>query len=214
VKHGHDSHWRCGAARTGVARSLAYVQQHFGSFESQKPEYSKLDAYFNIDSGTGKPRGAAYLGQRRSGHGSRCHDAVCRLGIHGSCGERTAGRTGGTDSTSFNNAGLPGVGLAQDAFDYGCLPSHESDTYERIYEEDVREGAWKLPRPCIRLAMADQMVPRFKPRRCRSRCRTRPGSQAAPSPRSGELKRDISSNRLTVVTRPGVQNVDAITQRA
>src|SRR2546430_1433678 len=40
----------------GLLGSLAYVQQHFGSFESQKPEYAKLDAYFNIDSGTGKPR--------------------------------------------------------------------------------------------------------------------------------------------------------------
>jgi len=46
----------------GLLGSLAYVQQHFGSFENQKPEYAKLDAYFNIDSGTGKPRGAGVFG--------------------------------------------------------------------------------------------------------------------------------------------------------
>src|SRR5271167_4966903 len=46
----------------GLLGSLAYVQQHFGSFENQKPEYSKFDAYFNIDSGTGKPRGAGVFG--------------------------------------------------------------------------------------------------------------------------------------------------------
>src|SRR5207245_9210832 len=33
----------------GLLGSLAYVQQHFGSFENQKPEYARLDAYLNID---------------------------------------------------------------------------------------------------------------------------------------------------------------------
>ncbi|MGH9710376.1 MAG: M20/M25/M40 family metallo-hydrolase, partial [Candidatus Acidiferrales bacterium] len=46
----------------GLLGSLAYVKQHFGSFEDPKPEYAKLDAYFNIDSGTGKPRGASVFG--------------------------------------------------------------------------------------------------------------------------------------------------------
>src|SRR5207245_6484561 len=30
----------------GLLGSLAYVEQHFGSFENQKPEYAKLDVYF------------------------------------------------------------------------------------------------------------------------------------------------------------------------
>src|SRR5579863_9729483 len=46
----------------GLLGSLAYVKQHFGSFENPKPEYAKLDAYFNIDSGTGRPRGAIVFG--------------------------------------------------------------------------------------------------------------------------------------------------------
>src|SRR5258707_4989724 len=46
----------------GLLGSLAYVQQHFGSFENPQLEYSKLDAYFKIDSGTGKPRGAGVFG--------------------------------------------------------------------------------------------------------------------------------------------------------
>src|SRR6185437_10178197 len=71
-------------------------------------------------------------------------------------------RTGGTDSTSFNNAGLPGIGLAQDAFDYGSFTHHTNlDTYERIYEEDVREGAVEIASAVYAVAMADQMVPRF-----------------------------------------------------
>jgi len=72
-------------------------------------------------------------------------------------------RVGGTDSTSFNNAGLPGIGLAQDPFDYGSFTHHtQLDTYERIYEEDVREGAVEIAAAVYALAMADEMVPRFK----------------------------------------------------
>lgn len=71
-------------------------------------------------------------------------------------------RTGGTDSTSFNNVGLPGIGLMQDPFDYGSFTHHTNlDTYERIYEEDVREGAVEIASAVYATAMADQMVPRF-----------------------------------------------------
>lgn len=71
-------------------------------------------------------------------------------------------RTGGTDSTSFNNAGLPGIGLAQDPFDYGSFTHHTNlDTYERIYEEDVRESAVEIASAVYAVAMADEMVPRF-----------------------------------------------------
>jgi len=91
-------------------------------------------------------------------------------------------RTGGTDSTSFNNAGLPGIGLAQDAFDYGSFTHHTNlDTYERIYEEDVREGAVEIASAVYSLAMADQMVPRFKPEEMPKPVpEPGPGSQAAP----------------------------------
>src|SRR6185503_11951832 len=37
----------------GILGSQAYVKEHFGSFENPKPEFAKLDAYLNIDSGTG-----------------------------------------------------------------------------------------------------------------------------------------------------------------
>ncbi|HEV3141593.1 MAG TPA: M20/M25/M40 family metallo-hydrolase, partial [Vicinamibacterales bacterium] len=46
----------------GLLGSQAYVKDHFGSFESQKPEFKTLDAYLNIDSGTGRPRGASIFG--------------------------------------------------------------------------------------------------------------------------------------------------------
>ena len=43
----------------GLLGSLAYVEQHFGTVEHPKPEFATLDAYLNIDSGTGRARGAS-----------------------------------------------------------------------------------------------------------------------------------------------------------
>ncbi len=147
----------------GLLGSLAYVKEHFGSFENQKPEYSKLDAYFNIDSGTGKPRGAGVFGP--AGAADMVREAMMPFEDWGFMGAIASDsrRTGGTDSTSFNNAGLPGIGLSQDPFDYGSFTHHTNlDTYERIYEEDVREGAVEIASAVYTLAMADDMVPRFK----------------------------------------------------
>src|SRR6266853_100421 len=166
----------------GLLGSLAYVQQHFGSFENPKPEYSKLDAYFNIDSGTGKPRGAGVFGP--AGAADMIREALMPFADWGFMGASASDsrRTGGTDSTSFNNAGLPGIGLAQDAFDYGSFTHHTNlDTYERIYEEDVREGAVEIASAVYAIAMADQMVPRFKAEGMPKPVpEPGPGSQAAP----------------------------------
>src|SRR6185437_15460464 len=46
----------------GLYGSIAYVAQHFGSAENPKPEWFKLDAYLNLDDGTGKPRAASVFG--------------------------------------------------------------------------------------------------------------------------------------------------------
>ena len=166
----------------GLLGSLAYVQQHFGSFESQKPEYAKLDAYFNIDSGTGKPRGAGVFGP--AGAADMVREAMMPFEDWGFMGAIVSDsrRTGGTDSTSFNNAGLPGIGLTQDPFDYGTYTHHTNlDTYERIYEEDVREGAVEIASAVYALAMADEMVPRFKDAEMPKPVpEPGPGSQATP----------------------------------
>ena len=82
------------------------------------------------------------------------------LGVAGAVAT-TSRAIAGTDSTSFNNAGLPGIGLSQDPFDYGTFTHHTSyDTLERIYEPDVREAAVEEALAAYALAMSDQMLPR------------------------------------------------------
>ena len=46
----------------GLLGSQAYVSQHFGTAESPKPEFSRLAAYLNMDTGTGRVRGATVFG--------------------------------------------------------------------------------------------------------------------------------------------------------
>jgi len=167
----------------GLLGSLAYVAQHFGTAENPKPEFAKLDAYFNIDSGTGKPRGASIFGPPAAA--AMLRDFFLPYykdwGFNG-VNATTSRVTAGTDSTSFNNAGLPGIGLAQDGFDYNTYTHHTNfDTYERIYEEDVREGAVEIASAVYAVAMADQMVPRFAASEMPAPvCVDAPGSRAVP----------------------------------
>ena len=146
----------------GILGSQAYVKQHFGSFESPKAEYAKLDAYLNIDSGTGRARGAGVFGPPAAA-------AVVRqalkpfedLGVFGA--SATTSRTvGGTDSTAFNNAGLPGIGFGQDPIEYNTHTHHTNlDNYERVIEEDVKASAIAIAATLYQLAMRDEMLPRL-----------------------------------------------------
>jgi Zn-dependent M28 family amino/carboxypeptidase len=145
----------------GLYGSIAYVAQHFGSAENPKPDWFKLDAYLNLDDGTGKPRAASVFGPPEA-----AAMVQAAMGNFKNWGFNTANptlgrQTGGTDSTSFNNAGLPGVGYSQDPFDYNTYTHHTSfDTYERIYEPDMREAAVEEALTLFYLANTDEMVPR------------------------------------------------------
>jgi carboxypeptidase Q len=146
----------------GLLGSQAYVKEHFGTFEAQKPDYGKLVAYMNIDSGTGRARGAGVFGPPQTA-------AVIRellkpfedIGVMGA--SATSSRaTGGTDSTSFNNAGLPGIGFGQDPIEYQSHTWHTNlDTYERIIEQDAKQSAMTIASVLYHLAMRDEMLPRF-----------------------------------------------------
>ena len=71
-------------------------------------------------------------------------------------------RRGGTDSTSFNEAGLPGIGLQQDPIEYNSHTWHTNlDTYERIIETMRKQSAMVIAAGVYHLAMRDQMLPRL-----------------------------------------------------
>jgi carboxypeptidase Q len=147
----------------GLLGSQAYVKEHFGTFETPKqPEYSKLVAYLNIDSGTGRARGASVFGPPSAAAVVRQALASFQdLGVAGAAA--TTSRTiAGTDSTSFNNAGLPGIGFSQDPIEYNTHTHHTNlDNYERVIEDDVKASAIAIAATLYQLAMRDEMLPRL-----------------------------------------------------
>lgn len=146
----------------GLLGSLAYVKQHFGTAEDPKPEWFKLDAYFNIDSGTGRPRGGSVFGPPEAAAALRgVFGLFADWGV-GGVSNTNSRQTGGTDSTSFNNAGLPGIGMQQDPIEYGSMTHHTNlDTYERIIPDDVEKAAAIIAAAVWQVANRDQMIPRF-----------------------------------------------------
>jgi hypothetical protein len=146
----------------GLLGSQAYVKEHFGSFEEPKPEYSKFDGYFNVDSGTGRIRGASIFGPAQDADILReILQPFADLGVAGAISNKNR-RAGGTDSTSFSQAGLPGIGLGQDPIEYFTDTWHTNiDTYERIIEDDVKKDAIIVAASVYQLAMRDDMLPRF-----------------------------------------------------
>ncbi len=146
----------------GLLGSLAYVKEHFGNVEAPKPEFASFAGYLNIDTGTGRLRGASVFGPPDAAQVLREILApFTDLKVVGAM--TTSSRaTGGTDSTSFNNAGLPGIGFTQDPIEYNTDTHHTNlDTYERVIEEDVRDAAVIVAATLYQLAMRDDMLPRF-----------------------------------------------------
>ena len=71
-------------------------------------------------------------------------------------------RRGGSDHTSFNEAGLPGIGVGQDPIEYGTYTWHTNlDTYERVIESDAQQSAMAIAAAVYHLAMRDEKLPRF-----------------------------------------------------
>ncbi|HVH57372.1 MAG TPA: M20/M25/M40 family metallo-hydrolase [Vicinamibacterales bacterium] len=151
-----------GGEEQGLLGSKAYVQQHFGTAENPKPEFSKFNGYFNVDSGTGRIRSASVFGPPEAATALREIFAPFEdLGMMGAL-PTTSRRSGGTDSTSFNEAGLPGIGLSQDPIEYQTYTWHTNlDTYERIIPDDVKKSATSIASALYHLAMRDEMLPRF-----------------------------------------------------
>ena len=146
----------------GLLGSQAYVKEHFGTFENPKPEYANFAGYFNIDSGTGRARGMTVFGPPQAA--AILRQALLPFAPQGVGGatSTTSRRRGGSDHTSFNEAGLPGIGVAQDPIEYGSHTWHTNlDTYERVIESDAQASAMAIASAVYHLAMREEKLPRL-----------------------------------------------------
>jgi carboxypeptidase Q len=146
----------------GLLGSRAYVEKHFGTFEDPKPGYENVVAYLNVDSGTGRLRGATVFGPREAAE--VLHEILQPLNDLGVAGARETAsrRLGGSDHTAFNQAGLPGVSLGQDPIEYFTTTWHTNfDVYDAILEDDMRQAVAVVATLAYELAQRDEMLPRF-----------------------------------------------------
>ena len=167
----------------GLLGSQAYVKKHFGTAEAPTPLYGKFGGYFNIDMGTGQARRFIVFGPPETaeilkGIGEPFSD----IGFIGAAATRSR-NLGGSDHTSFNQAGLPGISVQQDPIEYFTHTWHTNlDTYERIIEEDVKRSAIIVAAAVYQLAMRDEPLPRFKAGEMPSLPRPMPSPSPSPSP--------------------------------
>jgi hypothetical protein len=136
-----------GGEEEGLLGSKFYVQKRFAPRDTMKltPEYAKLDAYYNDDTGSGRFRGISANGNLLTKSIFEQWIAPLKdLEITSVVGATAAPtrEPGGTDSTSFSWIGLNGYGFMQDPLEYATRTHHSNmDLYDRVQQGDVMQGA-------------------------------------------------------------------------
>ncbi|MFL6283730.1 MAG: M20/M25/M40 family metallo-hydrolase [Pyrinomonadaceae bacterium] len=168
----------------GLLGSRAYVKEHFGPVDSPatasngtaegasakatpryKPEYERLNVYFNVDSGTGAIRGIFLQGNealrpifsrwlmpfREFKVGQTTYSASTV----------TLSNTGGSDFLSFDAVGLNGFDFIQDEMEYETRTWHSNqDNYDHLVADDLKEAACIVAAFVYNAATMDGRLPR------------------------------------------------------
>jgi Zn-dependent M28 family amino/carboxypeptidase len=167
-----------GGEEQGLVGSYAYVFSHLGGKPepadeaerslppdmqrrtgplTTKPDWKKLSAYFNVDSGGGKFRGIY------------CQENVEVKPIFSAwlapladlgAATTTLRNDAGSDNLSFDAVGLPSFNFIQDDLDYAASHHTSMDVYERVNELDVQQAAVVMATFVYQTAMRDDLLPR------------------------------------------------------
>lgn len=119
----------------GLMGSKAYVQAH-------KQEMPNIDVVFVHDTGTGRVKGL-WLQERAEDKPmleqqfNMLHD----MGLLTDTPNLLPGKMGGTDHASFDSAGVPAFAFNQDPVEYGLTHHSQSDTFDKIRPDDLKQGA-------------------------------------------------------------------------
>ena len=158
----------------GLLGSKAYVAQHFAKFDPPPitlggtapagaklitlPEYDNLDAYFNLDNGTGKIRGV-YL-QNNETVRPLFRQWLMPFRDLGAATLSIA-NTFGTDHLSFDAVDLPGFQFIQDEIEYDSRTHHSNqDVFDRVQGDDMKQAATIMAAFIYNAAMRDEKLPR------------------------------------------------------
>ena len=148
------------AEEQGLFGSREYVKNHFfdRSKKEKKPEYDRLSAYFNYDTGGGKIRGI--YAQNNLAAAVIFEEWLKPLRDLGAATVALR-NTGGTDHLSFDAAGLPGFQFIQDEIEYDTRTHHANmDVYDHVNRGDLIEAATVMAVFVYNAAMRDEKLPR------------------------------------------------------
>jgi len=130
------------AEEQGLLGSREYVQRHYfdPKTKAAKPGHENVQAYFNLDNGTGRIVGI--WGQGNTGAMKLLEDWGKPLKDLGwkNVSPRSVSQT---DHGSFEDAGIPGFQFIQERLEYNSRTHHSNmDTFDHVQKDDViQQGA-------------------------------------------------------------------------
>jgi hypothetical protein len=136
----------------GLHGSRAYVKAH-------ERELSKVSAVLVHDMGTGRVKSIGLLG--RYDLREVMDQVVDPFREAVKLDELSLrGMAGGTDHASFVPFGVPAFAVIQDEAEYRKTHHTESDTFDKVYSDDINQGAKVLAAWAYNVAMLPQCLPR------------------------------------------------------
>jgi len=134
----------------GLNGSRAYVEAH-------RAELAKISGVFVHDSGTGR---VLSIGLQGNYQVREVMDRVVAPLREVGLLELSLRSGFGTDHASFNDAGVPGFYCLQDPAEYRKTHHSQSDTFERVWKDDLVQGAQVLAVWAYNVAQWPEMLPR------------------------------------------------------
>jgi Iap family predicted aminopeptidase len=148
------------AEEQGLLGSRAYVARHYldPATKKPRPEHANVQAYFNLDNGTGRILGI--WGQNNTGamkNFEQWGQALKDLGWRNVSPRSVSA----TDHGSFEEAGIPGFQFIQERLEYNSRTHHSNmDFYDRVQVDDMKQMATVAAVFAWQTANRDALLPR------------------------------------------------------
>ncbi len=134
----------------GLCGSVKYVEAH-------KDELEKISGVLVHDTGTGR---VLTLALHDNYQDREIVDQVLAPLKELRLLEPTMMHMSGTDHLSFNEAGVPGFWALQNGAEYSKTHHSQSDTFDKVWKDDLNEGAQVLAAWAYNTAQLPEMLPR------------------------------------------------------
>jgi Zn-dependent M28 family amino/carboxypeptidase len=134
----------------GLVGSAKYAEAH-------KDELEKISGVLVHDTGTGR---VLTLGLHDNYQDREIVDQVLAPLKELKLLEPTMRRSFGTDHASFDDVGVPGFFVVQDGAEYNQTHHSQSDTFDKVWKDDLNQGAQVLAAWAYNTAQLSAMLPR------------------------------------------------------